>query len=338
MEAVTVQRCLVEILSAHGRVEHRLRFDVPEGGRKITVGRSLDADVILDDPHVAGLHAAIVIDDSGAVSVTDLDSRNGVIIAGRRSRGTMPLLSGEFKLGRTWLRVRTDADPLAPERTDHEMDLSVVRNVSRVASICALVWLTIAVYMTWLEAPRDIPTTLAGTLSFALAIAAVWVSVWALLSRMLQGEWRWLTHAAIFFGVSSLVFILDVLLDVGLFALGLAQAQWRETILITLGLALLLHLHLINVSTMRRRTALVFASLFPVLIVGTTAWVQARNQARDVNHIGVREKLYPPALRLRSGISVDEYFMSAVKLKGLADDKRKALPSTDGDTPEDLIE
>jgi hypothetical protein len=338
METMKVTRCLVEVLSAHGRVEYRERFDVPEGGRKIKLGRSLDADVILDDPHVAALHAAIGIDADGAVTITDLESRNGIIVAGRRQRGTMPIGNGEFKLGRTRLRVRTDGAPLAPERTDHEMDLSLVRNVSWVASISAAAWLAIVFYVTWLEAPRDFPTTFAGTLSFALAISAAWVSIWALLARMLQGEWRWLTHAAIFFGISAVVFVLDVILDVGLFALGLPQGRWRETVLIALGLALLLHLHLINVSAIRRRTALVFAGLLPILIIGTTAWVQARSQARDVNHISVREKLYPPALRLRAGIGVDEYFASAAKLKAQADEKRRALPSTDGDATDELID
>lgn len=341
MEAVNAGRIVVEVLDTHGRVSARERFAVGDTGkRRIVVGRSVAADVIVDDPHVAAAHVAIDVDGDGRVVLTDLGSRNGFIVDAHRHRGLAghPLAHGEFKIGRTRLRVRTGRETLAPERADHEMDLSLMRNVSRVALVCALLWLAMVVYVTWLDAPRDMPTALAGALSVALALAAVWVSIWAVLGRMLQGEWRWLTHGAIFFGVSGLVFVLDTLLDIGWFAAGLSQGQWRETLLITLGLALVLYLHLTNVSALKRRTALLFAALLPALMVGTATWVQARNQARDVNYIGVREKLYPPMFRLRAGIGVEEYFTNAAELKVVADRKRKDLPSSDADAGDELIE
>lgn len=46
-------------------------------GGRITVGRSADADVPLDDPDVSRLHCAVTVAADGRVSVADLGSTNG---------------------------------------------------------------------------------------------------------------------------------------------------------------------------------------------------------------------------------------------------------------------
>lgn len=52
-----------------------------QGGR-IRVGRSVDADVPLDDPDVSRLHCAVTVDGEGRVTVADLGSTNGTALDG----------------------------------------------------------------------------------------------------------------------------------------------------------------------------------------------------------------------------------------------------------------
>jgi len=197
----------------------------------------------------------------------------------------------------------------------------------------AVLWIALVVYTVWLEAPRDLPTVIASSLTYALAVAAAWIAVWALLSRVLQGEWRWAKHAAVFFGVTAVAFVVDAVLDVAWFSFALPQFDLRDALLWAIGLALLLYGHLSTISSAKRRTLMFFAGALPVLAVGSATWIQARNQVRDVNFIDVREQLFPPALRIRAGMGSDEYFTEAAALRQRADDKRRNTPSGDADPP-----
>src|SRR4029453_9835347 len=91
------------------------------GQTHCTVGRSVTCDVVLDDPFVAAVHARISVDAEGRVTVTDLESINGLEIAGQRRHGGEPAEldgGGMFRVGHTRLRVRTAREVVAPERPD----------------------------------------------------------------------------------------------------------------------------------------------------------------------------------------------------------------------------
>ncbi|MBV2169910.1 MAG: FHA domain-containing protein [Bdellovibrio sp.] len=79
------------------------RFKVEEG---LTLGRS-KADIIIKDPKVSSTHAQFAIDGKGQFVLVDLDSSNGLHIAGRRVK-KVALLSGViFEVGRTQFQVVT---------------------------------------------------------------------------------------------------------------------------------------------------------------------------------------------------------------------------------------
>ena len=52
-------------------------------GRKLVLGRSRDADIVLDDPNISRRHAELRSDD-GRWTIADLGSTNGVKVNGRR--------------------------------------------------------------------------------------------------------------------------------------------------------------------------------------------------------------------------------------------------------------
>ncbi|MFR9757870.1 FHA domain-containing protein [Streptomyces sp. TR06-5] len=77
-------------------------------GGRVSLGRSADADVPLDDPDVSRLHCAVTVTDTGETAVTDLDSTNGTTIdlttvPGRRPVALQP--GAIVRLGESAVRV-----------------------------------------------------------------------------------------------------------------------------------------------------------------------------------------------------------------------------------------
>ncbi|MET7381093.1 FHA domain-containing protein [Streptomyces sp. NPDC005526] len=88
-------------------------------GGQITVGRSADADVPLDDPDVSRVHCAVTVGSDGRVSVADLGSTNGTVLDGRPV-GTRPVLFAPgalLRIGESALRLTPAAGPGARART-----------------------------------------------------------------------------------------------------------------------------------------------------------------------------------------------------------------------------
>ncbi|MFB7289845.1 FtsK/SpoIIIE domain-containing protein [Actinacidiphila glaucinigra] len=85
-----------------------------QGGR-IRVGRSVDADVPLDDPDVSRLHCAITVDGEGRVTVADLGSTNGTALDGAPvGERAVPFPAGALlRIGESTLRL----EPAPPGST-----------------------------------------------------------------------------------------------------------------------------------------------------------------------------------------------------------------------------
>jgi ABC transport system ATP-binding/permease protein len=77
-----------------------LDFDDSGSGARLTVGRTKDNDIIVDDPSVSRFHAALALNRQGDVIVSDLASANGTYINGRRINSSEVLNQGdELTLG-----------------------------------------------------------------------------------------------------------------------------------------------------------------------------------------------------------------------------------------------
>ena len=71
-----------------------------------TIGRSSEADVVIDDPYASELHARVEIHDGGTL-VHDLGSTNGTYVNGRRISAPTPVGRGDtVQIGKTILEVR----------------------------------------------------------------------------------------------------------------------------------------------------------------------------------------------------------------------------------------
>ena len=335
MEAVT--RVAVEVFDSHDRVHARERLVLADGRTRFTVGRSVAADVMIDDAHAASLHAMVELGVDGQWRVTDLGSVNGVIVNGARQRGAtdLTLPGGMLQIGRTRLRVRSEHEALVPELLDRGTAGALTGHMPTIAIAGAVVCAWFVAYYAWLGAPRDSATVMAAGLVSLFVGTGAWTAMWALLTRVMRGEGRWVTHLAIAFGAGAVMLVLDWVLGLGWFAFSLPQFPARDGLLAVAASAAGLYWHMTTAAPLSRRTALLFAIVAPALILGTTSWVQARNQVRDVNFIGERAQLFPPALRLRQGGTVDAFFERAATLKDAADQKRKAVAGDDSGESEE---
>ncbi|MEU8531067.1 FHA domain-containing protein [Streptomyces sp. NPDC048629] len=101
-------------------------------GGAIRVGRSLDADVPLDDPDVSRIHCTVTVADDGRVTVADLGSTNGTSLDGAEvGDRPVPLAPGALlRLGESALRVTppaADGTHSLPTTPDGEGHLRVTR-------------------------------------------------------------------------------------------------------------------------------------------------------------------------------------------------------------------
>ncbi|MEU6284160.1 FtsK/SpoIIIE domain-containing protein [Streptomyces sp. NPDC047028] len=82
-------------------------------GGRVTVGRSAEADVPLDDPDVSRLHCAVTVSTDGRVAVADLNSTNGTVLAGARV-GDHPVrfpAGALLRVGESTLRLTPSGGP-----------------------------------------------------------------------------------------------------------------------------------------------------------------------------------------------------------------------------------
>lgn len=60
----------------------------------LTLGRSEDNSIVVDDESISGNHAELVLNDDGNYEVNDLGSTNGTKVAGERIEGPTVILHG----------------------------------------------------------------------------------------------------------------------------------------------------------------------------------------------------------------------------------------------------
>jgi pSer/pThr/pTyr-binding forkhead associated (FHA) protein len=83
-----------------------------EVGARVTVtdstvmGRSPEADVLLDDPYASMFHLRLTM-DGDTMSLSDLGTTNGTYVNGRRATGPIVLNAGDsVQVGKTIMEVR----------------------------------------------------------------------------------------------------------------------------------------------------------------------------------------------------------------------------------------
>jgi len=174
----------------------------------LTIGRALDNDIVLPDPHVAPHHATLAPDATGRLRVTVGDSRNGVRI--EHGRTAAQVRAGEaaslppqarLLLGHSQLLLRLPGEALAAE-LPLVPTFAGPRWLLPGLALAATLWLLAT---RWVGSDADTkwndylaPVLAGGALLF------LWCLIWGLASKLFTGRFTITPHLrlALVFGLA----------------------------------------------------------------------------------------------------------------------------------------
>ena len=305
---------LLEAFDRHGALLAR----APVAHWPVTVGRSLDCDLVLDDPFVAPVHLRIdrAADAPRAVQVEVLQTRNGARLQrthhGQGDRFDWP--DGQaVELGHTHIALRLADAPIAEEQA---LPRFPWRTAGTTAVLIALVAAT-ALVSSWLES-RDTSQylkSLPGVLLSLLAILGVWSGAWAAANKVFGGRLQFWRHVRIACVAALAVDALHLAAHFVAFTFSLESFSRFANVLGVLALAGALYAHLAAVLP-RRRTGLAW-TVAAVVALGLPSWLGAQwlNNMR-LSKTLYMSNLFPPSLRVAPAVPVDQFLQETKALRG----------------------
>jgi hypothetical protein len=341
---------VVEVIGPDGQV----RQGAAVHGWPFAIGRAVDNQLVLADPHVAPHHLRLVAPDVGpvgsgaaAVFVEVGETLNGVTVEATSGRRAEHLAAGSvtrlpdagappvLHAGRTRLRVRLPGHALDPELPLGTPDATGwQRRVPLAAGLVALLGLLL--FERWLEADPELFARAAGsTLAGLVATIALWCGAWALLSRIFTRRARFGWHLRVFVFASVAFLAIDALASAVSFAFDwpwLADFAFVGSIAVG-GTALTYHLYAVEPA--RPRLARAIGALAAVGGIALTLWMNFQRTDRLGNDLYL-SRLLPPAFRLAGTKPVAEFVDGLATLKPVLDRKARERESgDDGDSPGD---
>ena len=302
---------LLEVQDRHGVVVTR----VPLTQWPLTVGRALDADVVLDDGHVAAAHLRLERDETGPLHVQVLQTVNGVRQGHRQHAagtrfvwsGTEPLLLGRYRLA-----LRLADAPLAPEQALPRFAWG------RLGQTLLMLTALVALYLgqTWLRStePAKFLPAILPTLAGALGVLVLWVGAWSMAGKLFSGQAQFARHLRIV----CAVLLLDGLLALAAQALAFAfswdalahYSAWLTAPLLVLGLML----QLLLVAPQRRWAVVggvsAVSGLLVLALLGSD-WQASRRAGRQL----YLSSLFPPGWRMAPAVPVGQFMKEADSIR-----------------------
>jgi FHA domain len=300
----------------------------------LRVGRALDNDVVLSDPHVAARHLHIEPGASGAVLVVG-ESVNGVLLGSRRlragERGALPNDEGrafELSVGRTKLRLRLAEQALAPE-----VPLAAV--ATRVNHVAPLILAALGLmggllFSTYLDTdPDGLTRALASAGVIAFVVTAVWCGLWALLSKTFTRQAHFVWHLRVFVFAAIGWLLAGVVPDVLAFALSWPWVSDYSFILTCAVAGAALYFHLLAVEPAHHRLLRWVGVTGAGVGIALMLWFNVQRTDRFGEELYMNH-LFPPALRLARPIDADRFIDELAPLQALLDKKAKEKSNGDG--------
>ncbi|SDN89450.1 FHA domain-containing protein [Polaromonas sp. JS666] len=300
----------------------------------VTVGRALTADLVLDDSHVAGEHLRIDRTPEGGVSVRVLDSVNGAALGrarhGRGAQFNWPdgevLALGRLKLGLRLAEAPVAAEELLPHFPWRTTGWTLLALAGMLALVLGQSWLT-------LTEPSQLARQLPGVLGGVVLAVSVWAGLWALATKLFTGHLQFWRHVRIACFSSLAVQAVSTLAGLLAFMFSLESLARFEGLMLLLGAAAGIYVHLTVIAPQRRRglAALVagIAVLATVALLGSN-WLQNKRLSNKL----YLSTLYPPSLRMAPAVPVAQFLDEAGSIRKRLDERLKDR-EPDADTPED---
>lgn len=183
---------LAEVLDRDGRV----RRSLPVTSWPLRLGRAIDNDLVLDDPHVGPHHALVEPGAAGGLEVVALPGINGLQLGRRRiapgGRAALEGADGTFGIGQTRVRLRLPGEALAPERP-----LARAGALWPALGAALAFWLWVLVDHAVELDPGSRPSEWIAPLVAVPGALLVWTTLWALASKLFQHRLDFVAHLRI---------------------------------------------------------------------------------------------------------------------------------------------
>lgn len=263
----------------------------------VTIGRSAACDLVLDDSHLAAVHAELLQSADG-VELHLLPSLNGGWLGQRR------LLAGEtvalqgpvrFRLGATQLRWRSAADLLVPEQLLHGQGKARFGNAG-LALLLAL-WIALLWADQWAGLNPGAPwVDYSNAMLSPLALLLGWAGLWSLVTQLFQHRFPFALHLRrALVGLTSL-HLIGLSLPLLAYALSQPRLMVLDALLFPIGMAGLLWWHAGLVWPRAKRwLAGLLASL---LLLGLVLNIARRQEQQHWLGPAYLSALPPPLFRL----------------------------------------
>ena len=317
----------IEVLSRHQDVSARYRVDADTA----SIGRAYDHDVVLDDPYVAAHHVRVERDDAGRLVARDLGSVNGLYAGAEARRQVEVVLDGErlLRIGRSMLRFRDAAYPVAPERVAGATTRSWPTTL-------ALIGTTLVASLTtlWLSETAEPQLSRYVLPLFAMAmLILVWTTAWALMTRIFSGAARFERHLSIALAGLLVFFVFDEITDYGSFALSWRAPAEYAYVGNWLLLAALCFFHLREIGPLRLRLKGGVVAALALLAIGAQTLTKSELSSM-LGQQSYLPALKPPMFRLKAPKSEGDFFAGVEAQKAAVDKARKDPVDGPGLLPE----
>ena len=313
---------VVELLHRDGSVLARVPIIAPlpdslQSINVIRIGRALDNDLVLDDPHCAAHHARFEVSADGSARIVDMGTSNGIVSAHNKRAAAFEIHSdAPYRLGQSHIRIRSSLWPIAAERAlsrRPEWPLALLGFVLVLGHGAWQLWLN--------DLQEKSPPYLYGLGSLA-AVLCMWSAMYALFGRLFTGAERFFSHLVI----ASAGYLAGTLILNSLELLAFS-ASWlwplritQPVVVIVAAMTVRFHLRLADPRHWRTlRVGLVVVASLAIVIPLAQHWV-SHKRLTDVQTIQVIEH---PALRLAQPVSLQAFSAAAASLKERADKARK---------------
>jgi len=303
---------LIETLDRDGQPRQILRVSQ----WPVRIGRAIDCDLVLDDPHVAAHHATLAWRDDGlhvepAATVNGVRLGHSVIAPG--STPSLPA-SGLMTMGATTLRVRLAGAALAPEQR-----LLDLHHYERRHAVTLMVLILVAAlwkgFDLWLSTvPGSTSAALAWGYLSAPAGLVIWCAVWAIGSMIFQRRFAFWAHLHVTLTWLLIAVLTQAVAEQLAFALSIPAIDKLGRLVFVGALAMMMWRHMGLVLPQRRR-AFAIAIGSAVAVGGGLLLVDRSVQQEPLIGDLYLGTISLPAVRLAKPVPADAFVKSAAPLE-----------------------
>lgn len=308
----------VDVLDADGHARHSHPVHADDaGGARLRVGRSLDSELVLDDPHLAPHHAELVLGPEPEAQISLLPSLNGAH-QGRHhvaAPGSLSWLHDEvLQLGQTRLRLRHAAGVLVPEQAMVRATRAHVNRAWLVLASLAVFVLGATGFDSWLTQTPGSTWRPVGLAVLSLVVGvSTWALVWSLMNQVFQRRFPFLQHVRWSLAALAALWLLDHGVQGLAYAFSLPVLQALGVVL-DVGIVTAL-LYVQGRSVWPRAAGRWLALLLVGVGVMTATTLWQREQQQHWFRPLYLSALPPPALRLAPLRSPDDLLKDAAALR-----------------------